>query len=228
MSNYQPIIKEAELQSRRRQQPKADYSQTLKEAKLQSHERQQPDNGYQRALENARMQDRNRQMEMQKNISRQEYSSNGYLSSLGSKNKKAIKKSGEKREVTLNPFALLAQIDMLNDMPYFFAMIASLLKDLLDVIFDLMAVTLPIPIIISMMNLVFGIMMMQLAKFSETQEKTHARWKVKVGLYIAGAAFGSIPFLNFIPESIVTTVVVYFLTLWERANTRKTEKANAR
>lgn len=216
------------MQNRRRQQPKADYSQALKEAKLQSHERQQPNNGYQRALENARMRDRNMQMEMQKNIGRQRYNNSSYSSSLGSKNKKAIKKSGGKRKVTLNPFALLAQIDMLNDMPYFFAMIASLLKDLLDAIFNLMAVTLFMPVIISMMNLVFGIMMMQLAKFSETQEKTHARWKVKVGLYIAGAAFGSLPFLNFIPESIVTTVVVYFITLWERANTQKTEKANAR
>jgi len=149
----------------------------------------------------------------------------------GSKNKKEIKKGGGSRKKTLNPFAMLGQIDILKDAPYACICIATTLKEILDVVFNLAAALYPLAIVSSILNGIFGIMMMQLAKFSEKIEKTHNRFVVKqflkMAIWILGNLFDSFPGLGVFPISIVTTLIVYSMTLYERVNTEKTEKAGA-
>jgi hypothetical protein len=132
--------------------------------------------------------------------------------SAGGKEKKENKK-------TFNFFAILMQANMLQDMPFVCAIGASILDWIFNLIF---APTIILPITFSIITAIFTFMMMQLAKFSE-KVKVHSRFGIKIGLIIAGGIFGSISGLNFIPLSVATVLMVYGITLWERANAEKSK-----
>jgi hypothetical protein len=132
--------------------------------------------------------------------------------SAGDKEKKENKK-------TLNPFAVFMQANMLQDMPFVCAIGASILDWIFNLIF---APTIILPITFSIITAIFTFMMMQLAKFSE-KVKVHSRFGIKIGLIIAGGICGGIPGLDFIPLSVATVLIVYGITLWERANAEKSK-----
>lgn len=149
----------------------------------------------------------------------------------GSKNKKELKKSGIARKKTFNIFALLGQMNLFKDQPYLCMMLATILKEVIDLVCQALVILYPFSLIVSILNTIFGIMMMQLAKFSEVEEKVHGRLKVKlmlkIALWVAGSVFDSFPGLGALPISIITNLIVYAIVLYERANTEKTEKAAA-
>lgn len=149
----------------------------------------------------------------------------------GSKNKKELKKSGIARKKTFNIFALLGQMNLFKDQPYLCMIVATILKEIIDVVCQALVILYPLSFIVSILNTIFGIMMMQLAKFSEVEEKVHgklkARLMLKIALWVAGSLFDSFPGLGVFPISIIVNLLVYLMVLYERANTEKTEKAAA-
>ena len=176
-----------------------NHSNALDEARRKDQERQQSNSGHQQSMKNAEIQNQKR---LQSNSDN--------------------KKTKEKKK-SFNPFAVLAQIDMLNDMPYFCTMLGSILKDILD---ELLAETVIMPILFSVLNGIFGLMMMQLAKYSEKKAKVHSRMTVRIIVWIVGNMFDSLPGLDFLPMSIATTLIVYVMTLQERAKASKDEKVS--
>lgn len=197
---HQRIMAEGKFQSQKRQQPNLTYQQDLQNARKENEERQQPSHDHQRIMADGKSQSQKRQ---QPNENRD--------------------KKGNTRKKTLNPLALLGQVNLLKDTPYFAAMISSLIKEIFDII---LSFTFIMPIIFSLLNVIFGIMMMQLAKFSE-KEKVRSRLMVRVIIYFVGSLIDGLPGISMIPMSILTTLIVYFITLYERANAEKTEKAAA-
>jgi hypothetical protein len=153
----------------------------------------------------------------------QQESSSGFKSGFGTGRNRTnetinySKENLQKKKRTLNLFFVLKQASMLKDMPFVCAILASFLKEIIDVVF---APTIVLPITFSMLNAIFGFMMMQLAKFSE-KAKVHSRFMIRVGILIAGSMLDSIPGLGFLPISIATIFIGYMLTLWERANAEK-------
>ena len=50
-------------------------------------------------------------------------------------------------------------------------MVATILKEIIDVVCQALVILYPFSFIVSILNTIFGIMMMQLAKFSEVEDE---------------------------------------------------------
>lgn len=132
------------------------------------------------------------------------------------------KNGQEKAKKTLNPFAVFGQASILKDMPYVCAIMVSVLKQILDIIFS---ATFILPMLFSLLEMIFNFMMMKLAEFSDTV-KVRSRFTIKLVLLLLGCIFDSIPGLSFLPLSTATILIVYGITLWERANAKNKVQKN--
>jgi hypothetical protein len=109
----------------------------------------------------------------------------------------------------------MKQIDMLADMPYFFAIAAAVLKDISDFAFigSLPGVGTAISICCS----IFIGMMVYLGGSGE-KRKVAKGWMKKV-LALMGGTFAEIlPGIDFIPVETIMAVAIYIMVLSERKN----------
>jgi hypothetical protein len=135
----------------------------------------------------------------------------------GGKSEQQLSKKSKKKKRTLNIVGVLAEINFMNDIPFFLSFFSSTLKEILDIV---LSATIILPWVFSLVNTIFNLMMMQLAKFNE-EVKVHSRLMIKIILLILGCFFDSIPGLDFLPISLMTIIIVYFMTLWERVKAKK-------
>lgn len=138
----------------------------------------------------------------------------------GSKAREAIKTAKNLAETAtpVGAASLLKQINLLTDMPYVAAFGAALLKDLLDLV---LAETIILPIIFSMMCGIFILMMLQLAGSDSGKTKRARRFaKSPMGkrilAIIAGTIAEMIPGLDFVPIESALVVFIYVLALIDR------------
>jgi len=112
-------------------------------------------------------------------------------------------------------------VDMLGDMPYFFAMMAAVLKDLSDIAF---APTVFLPMIFSILCGIFIAMMLFLA--GARKKKGAATQFVKSTIaIIAGSGADAIPGLDLLPIETMVVIVLYIWALMDRKSEAETGEA---
>lgn len=113
----------------------------------------------------------------------------------------------------LNVFGLLKQIDLINDMPFFAAIGAAILKDVLDGF--LTAYLPPLDFIAAIFASSFIGMMMFLAGAGEKRKLAQNAIK-KIFTLVAGTTLEMIPLLDAMPFETITILFIYGWTLLDR------------
>lgn len=115
-------------------------------------------------------------------------------------------------------FALLKEIDMLGDMPFFFALCAAVLKDIFNIFtFE----TVILPFITSICCGIFIYMMLYLGGAGDKKRKT--KKMMGKGLTILfGSILDFIPGLDIVPIETITVLIVYGWVLLDRKNAQAT------
>lgn len=121
-----------------------------------------------------------------------------------------------KKVSPLGFFLLLKEVNLIKDMPFFAAIIFALLKDLLDIAFS---VTVVIPFIFSVLFSIFLVMMIILAGSGGKIKTGKFIWK---GLTIIGGGLTD-SLANIAPMAIFTTLIIYLMTLKERADAKNSK-----
>jgi len=118
--------------------------------------------------------------------------------------------------------SLAAQVK-LSDATYFLALIASILKGILDII-QATGAGYALIIVLTFLVSIFVAFMMILAGFSEGEMKNQRirrkmirRWLVLIG----GTAIELIPGISFLPIETLTILVIFFLALSDRKEAKK-------
>jgi len=116
-------------------------------------------------------------------------------------------------------FSIFKQIDMLGDMPFFLAIGAAVLKDVIDLItFE----TIILPFITSICCGIFIFMMLYLG--GATDKKRKAKKLMGKGLTILfGSALDFIPGLDIVPIETITVLAVYVWVLFDRKNAQASQ-----
>jgi hypothetical protein len=115
----------------------------------------------------------------------------------------------------LNIFGLLKQIDFLNDLPFFAAIGAAILKDVLDAF--LTAYLPPLDFIAAIFASSFIGMMMFLSGAGEKRKMAQNAIK-KIFTLLAGTTLEMIPLLDALPFETITILFIYGWTLFDRKN----------
>jgi len=111
-------------------------------------------------------------------------------------------------------FSIFKQIDMLGDMPFFFALCAAVLKDIMNIVtFE----TIILPFLTSILCGIFIYMMLYLGGAGDKKKKT--KKMMGKGLTILfGSLIDAIPGLDVIPIETITVLIVYVWVLFDRKN----------
>jgi len=115
--------------------------------------------------------------------------------------------------------SIFKQIDTLGDMPFFLAIGAAVLKDVIDLItFE----TIILPFITSICCGIFIFMMLYLG--GATDKKRKAKKLMGKGLTILfGSALDFIPGLDIVPIETITVLAVYVWVLFDRKNAQASQ-----
>lgn len=132
-----------------------------------------------------------------------------------------VKSSSDLAKNVSNPFSglsLLKQIDMFNDMPYFSALGAALIKDISDFIG---IGSLPgIGTVITICCSIFIGMMMFLGGAGE-KRKIAKGWIKKFLTLVGGTIVEILPGIDFLPVETMTAGLVYIWVLSDRKSSRE-------
>ena len=124
-------------------------------------------------------------------------------------------KNLSKATTPMGVFSVLKKIDFLNDMPYFSAIGAAMLKDLLDIINEVTIILWILNVLFSILCSIFIFMMLMLA--GSNGKRKNARGLIKKGLTIAGGGvLDSLPAVDMLPVETATVITVYLMVLFER------------
>lgn len=119
--------------------------------------------------------------------------------------------------------SMVKEVNFLLDMPFFAAFGAALLKDLFDLV-DFATVILPF--LFSMLCGIFIFMMLLLAG-AGGKKNAAKRILNKVLTTLGGSLADGIPGLDLFPIETATVLVIYLMTLKERAEDREAERIEA-
>lgn len=132
------------------------------------------------------------------------------------KKMKNLAEDAAKIATPMGAFSLLKQINPIGDIPFAAAIIASMLKDILDVPTFATAI---IPFIFSLLCGIFVFMMILLVGANENK-KIATKLIKKAGIIASTTITGLIPGLNILPEATIGTLLVFFTTLSERKHSQ--------
>jgi|GEM_PF-1802060 len=156
--------------------------------------------------------------------------------STGKKKQKAkknmVKNIGSLAKNASSPlgfFSLIAQASLLSDWMYGLALIAAILKDLLDLL-EVTGILYLIIIVATFLCSIFIAMMIILGSYSNgnglrggrMQQKMIRSWIVLLGGTAIEMTFG----INFLPIETLTVLIIYALALSARVNAKKALQRN--
>ncbi len=114
-------------------------------------------------------------------------------------------------------FSLLREMNGISDMPFIAAMMAAMLKDILDLVtFE----TVVLPILFAGLCSIFIFMMLLLAGANE-KRKNVSKFGLKIVAIVAGFFGEFIPGLGLLPMETATVLIIYVMTLIERRDSAK-------
>lgn len=120
-------------------------------------------------------------------------------------------------------FSVLKQISFFKDIPFFCAIGAAILKDIVDSVLNL---TVVFAVVASVCCSFFIFFMLLLAGASEKKEQARGIIKLilKPLIIALGGAADSIPGIGFLPIESITAILIYILVLFERAGEEAEQK----
>lgn len=133
-------------------------------------------------------------------------------------------KDAKKISKSMSVASLLKEANLLLDMPFVAAFGAAILKDALDLA-DFGTVVLPM--LFSALCSLF-IFMMLLLVGANGKRKTATKFFQKGLVILGGGLTDAIPGLDLLPVETATVLIIYLMTMRERAETRQTEAEERR